>query len=197
MPLGRHDIDLRVHQTGRANDLLNHITTGMLQLVAAWRCGHIHHLIETTLELRKLQWTVVDRRRKSKSVLHQCPFSGVIPLIHPADLWNGRVRLIDDQQKILREIIQQCGRRLTRPPPAEMTRVIFDPVAVTHGSDHLQIELGALLKPLSLQQSTRLPEQGQAFLQFFLDAGNGPLIAIRSNEVMGVRIDRDLGKLAQ
>ena len=65
--------------------------------------------------------------------------------------------LVDEQQEVLGEIIQQGRRRLARRPAGEVPGVVLDAVAVAHLLDHLQVEAGALLQALGLQEFARAP----------------------------------------
>ncbi len=80
---------------------------------------------------------------------------------HAADLRHGLVALVDEQQRIFRQIFEQGGGRLAGQATGEEAAVILDTRATARRRDHLQIELGALLQPLRFQQ----PAFGDQFLQ--------------------------------
>ena len=56
-----------------------------------------------------------------------------------------------------------------------MPGVIFDTVAIAHGSHHLQIEAGPLLDPLGLEQLAAAFEGSDALLQFLLNPAQRPI----------------------
>jgi len=61
------------------------------------------------------------------------------------------VRLVHDEQKILREKIEERERLRSRHSSGEMAGIIFDPVAESHLLQHFEIVLGAHLQPLRFQ----------------------------------------------
>src|SRR5215467_6814657 len=54
--------------------------------------------------------------------------------------------LVDEDEEILRVVVEQAGGRLSRRAPGEVARVILDPVAESKLLDHLQVEQRALLE---------------------------------------------------
>ena len=73
-------------------------------------------------------------------------------MVHRAELRNRLVALVDDQQRIRRQIVEQTRRRLARRAPGKKARVVFDAVAVADFADHLDVEARALLEPLRFEQ---------------------------------------------
>ena len=59
--------------------------------------------------------------------------------------------LIKNDQHIVRKVVQQGRGRLTGLPATEMARIVLNPLAITDFTDHLQIEMGPLLDPLSFK----------------------------------------------
>ncbi len=104
---------------------------------------------------------------------------------------------VDDHQKVFGEIVDQRGRGLARRPPAQMAGIVFDAVAVPHGTDHFEIELRPLLDPLRFDQLIVLSEIQHALLEFLLNPRDRPLVPVRRYQVVRIGIDRHLGQLAQ
>ena len=69
------------------------------------RGADVNKLVRQLHELRKIQWTVIQRAGQTKSIIDQHRLARLVPFIHPTDLRNGRVRLIDHGQKIFRKEI--------------------------------------------------------------------------------------------
>ena len=197
LPLGRSHLDDRIHQTGRTNNLLNHFSCRVPQLIGARRRGHIHRLRETLFKLGKLERPVIDRRRQSKTVLDQGPLPRIIPLVHPADLGNRRMRFVHDQQKVFGEIVDKRRGLLAWRAATEMPRIVLDAMAIAHRPDHFQVELGALRDPLGFHELILFLEIDDALVQFLFDARNRPFVPIRRNEIVRVRIDRDFRQLPE
>jgi len=59
------------------------------------------------LKFQKIQWTVVERAWQAKSMLDQNGFARFVAFIHAADLRNGRVRFVNDEQIIVRQKIEE------------------------------------------------------------------------------------------
>src|SRR5207244_2693262 len=82
---------------------------------------------------------VIERARKTKPVLNEHSLARLIAFIHPANLRDRGMRLVDYGQKVLREEIDDgVGLRSGRSS-AQVPRVIFDPTAEAHLLQHLVI----------------------------------------------------------
>src|SRR3990172_41339 len=104
------------------------------------------------LELVKLQRTIIKSGGEPEAVLHEIDLARMVALIHAAELRDRGVALINDQEIILREIVQQRRGRLPRLPAGEMAGVVLDSVTVTHLTYHFEIKISSLLDPLGFQQ---------------------------------------------
>jgi hypothetical protein len=62
------------------------------------------------------------------------------------------VALVDEQQRVVGQIFEQGRRRLAGQAAGEEARVILDARAAARRRDHLEVEIGALLEPLRLEQ---------------------------------------------
>ena len=60
--------------------------------------------------------------------------------------------LVDDDQRIARQVVEQRRRRLARRAAGQVPRIVLDAVAVADLTHHLQIEHRALVQPLRLEQ---------------------------------------------
>ena len=69
------------------------------------RGADVDKLIRQLHKLGKIQWPVIQRARQTKSIIDQHRLARLVPFIHPADLRNGGVRLIDHGQKVFWEEI--------------------------------------------------------------------------------------------
>lgn len=100
LPFHRPDLHFRVQKPRRPDDLLRpqHL---MLRLVFSRSSGYKQDLIDPFLKLGKVQGPVVLGRRQPESIIHKGGLTGLVPRIHAPDLWNGFMRFIDDDQKII------------------------------------------------------------------------------------------------
>ena len=94
---------------------MRHVTLvtydAVLNLEFRGRSAHVNQLVRQLHELWKIQWPVIERARQAKPVLNEDCFARLIAFIHPANLRNGRMRLVDHSQEIFWEEIDD-GIRL-------------------------------------------------------------------------------------
>jgi len=146
----------------------------MLGLVPGGGGGDKHGLRHQRLEFLELERAVVKRRRQAEAVIDQVFLARAVALVHAADLRHGDVRLVDDHQRVLRQVVDQRRRRLARLAPRKMPRVVLDALAEAQLGHHFEIETGALLQPLRLDQLAVGVIPLQAIAQLNLDLLDGP-----------------------
>ncbi len=185
----RPHFHLGVKQTGGAHHLLHHIAAGFVQLVGARGRRDEHRLRHQGLELVELERPVVQRRRQPEAVLHQGLLAGPVPFEHGADLRNGNVGFVDDQQTVPRQIVEQGGRRLPRRAAGEVAAVVLDAGAVAQLLHHLHVELGALADALLLHQLVEGQQLLAAAAQLLLDVLDGPQDGLARGGVVGLGVD--------
>ena len=130
LPLDRPDLDIRVDKTGRADDLLDR-GAGLLQLVLAGCCRDEDHVAHVLLELVELQGPVVVRAREPEPVIDQGLLARAVAVVHPVELRDHLVALIDDHQEVVREIIEQAVGFLAGLPPVKVPGVVLDALALS------------------------------------------------------------------
>ena len=64
-----------------------------------------------SLELLEVQRPVVHRRRQAEAVVDQRLLAGAVAVVHAAHLRHRDVRLVDEQQPVVREVVEQRPRR--------------------------------------------------------------------------------------
>ena len=188
-PCGPH-FDERIQQTGRPDDLFADNSTGLLELIVARSRAHVDRLIDRLLELVEFQRAVVECGGQSKPVLDQVALSGAIPAIHRADLRNCRMGLVDEDKPLLREVVQQTRRRVSRRATGQMPRVVLDAVAVAHRDEHLEVEVAALLEPLRLEQTHITAQLVQTIAQLLADRLDRAVSRVRRHDIVTSRVDR-------
>ena len=148
------------------------------------------------LELLEAQRPVVQGRGQAEAVVHQGAFPGLVPPVHALDLGHGDVGFVDDHQGFARQVIQQGRGGLARSPAGEVAGVVLDAVAEAQLLHHLQVEAGALVQALGLQELVMFPEPAHPFVQLGLDGGHGPAPRQVGGDVVGGGVDGDLFELA-
>ena len=164
----RPHVNLWIEQAGRTNDLLN-VVLANPQLIVARRGRNVDELGNPRLKLIETKWAVIECRRQTKTMLHQRHLTRAVTFVHAADLRYRHMALIDDAEHVLRKVIDQGKRRLARFSTVQMTRVVLDTVTKTHGLEHLEIIIGALLQTLCLEQLISRLELGHTLLALFTD----------------------------
>ena len=142
---------MRIHKARGANHLLDHDSRRTRQLVRPRRRRNVEHLTGAVLELLEIQRAVIERRGHAEAVVHERLLARTVTVIHGVELRNGLVRFVDEQQIILRKIIEQRGRRFARQAAGHVPRIIFDAVAIADGAHHLDVKHGALPHALRLR----------------------------------------------
>ena len=70
-------------------------------------------------------------------MLHQSALTATVTGILRMQLWDSHMTFIDDEQVILREIIEKRERGLSRRTSIDVHGIVFDAVAITHLLHHL------------------------------------------------------------
>ena len=82
-------------------------------------------LPDAVQELRPFERAVVHRGRQTEPMFDQRALAGRVALVHRADLRHGDMRLVDDQQEVIREEVEQRVRRRTGCAVVEMPRIVL------------------------------------------------------------------------
>ena len=117
--------------------------------------------------------------------------------MHAAELRHGLVRLVDEDDHVLGEVVEQRERVRARRTALEDPRVVLDPVAEAELLHHLEVVLGALPEPVGLEQLALGLELLDALLQLVPDLVDGALDRRPRGDVLGGRPDRDVVQLRQ
>ena len=98
------------------------------------------------------------------------------------------MRLVDEGDEVVREVVQHGVRRGPDGPPIDVPRVVLDAGAVPQYLEHFQVVHGALFDTLGFQQLAHALEILHPLVQFGLDIHDGPLHIARRGHVMLGRI---------
>ena len=85
-------------------------------------------------------------------VVDEVLLARAVALVHPADLRDRHVALVDEHQRARRQVVDQRRRRFPRTAPRQMARVVLDALAEADLGHHLEVEARPLLDPLRLDQ---------------------------------------------
>ena len=158
----------RVHQAGGAHQLLHHLA-GVVFFPLRGGGGHKNGLAHLGLELFKLERPVVQRAGQAKAVFHQGRFARAVAVVHATKLADQHVALIEKHHRVLGQVVGQRGGWCARGAASQMARVVLNAFAVAHFREHFQIEAGALLQALGLDQFALAHELFEPVGQLDLD----------------------------
>ncbi len=104
--------------------------------------------------------------------------------------------LVDDQQRIARQIVEQARRRLAGLAAGQIARIVLDAGAVAHLVHHLHVEHRALFEALRFHQLVGRPQLRQPLAQLganLIDGTDQPLLG---RDVVRAGVDREARHLA-
>ena len=99
------------------------------------------------------------------------------------------MRLVDDEQEVLREVVQQRRRGGTRGAAVDMPGIVLDTGAEPDLTHHLDVVVGAHPQPLGLQQLAPTLQIRQPLGEFGFDGGDRLRHPLRAGDVVGSRED--------
>ena len=196
LAVGRADLDRRVDDAGRPDELLDDLLAP-LQLVRPGRRAHVDDLVEVALELLERQRPVVERRRQAEPEVDEDLLAGPVVLVHPDDLRDRHVRLVDDEQPVRREVVEQRPRPGARLAPREVARVVLDAGAEPELAHHLEVERRPLPEPGGLEDPALRLELADPLLHLGLDVDDRELHLVGRRDVVAGRVDVDLVALGE
>src|SRR5690606_4655048 len=190
--LRRPHLDLRIGNACRSDDLLDEDTARPFHLVVARSGAYEDDLIVLGLELLERHGPVVQRRRQPKAVFDERELPRAVAIVHGAHLRDGYMALVDDEEKVVREVVEKAIGSLAGGAACKMPRIILDTGAVTDLFHHLDVEERPLFEPLRLEKPAIVAQHGQSPPKLLLDALDGRLqLLLGRDEDLG-GIDREI-----
>src|SRR5208337_3639335 len=166
---GGADLDRRIDEAGRANDLLDEDAAGLFELPVPRRRRDADRLWPHRLPFLEAQRPVVHAGGQAEAVFGQGRLAAVVAAVHAADLRDRHVALVDEHQRVVGQVFEQGRRRLARPAPGEISGIVLDAGAGAGRLEHFEVEYGALLEPLRLEQPALPIELVEPLLELLLD----------------------------
>ena len=188
LALHRPHIDGRIQQSRRADQLLcpQHL---MLLLILRRRGGAEQDLVQLALKLVEGEGAVIQGRGQAESVIDQDRLSRPVAVVHAADLGNGHVGLIDDQQEFLGEIVHQGTGRIPRLREVQLPGIVLDAGAESRLPHHLHVKVGPLRNSLGLNQLVLALEIGHLLLHLLQNILRGQHHLLLRHHIVGSRED--------
>ena len=165
-------VDRRIDQPGRADHLLGEDAVRLLDLPAAGGGGNAHGLRAHGVPFLEAQRAVVHARRQAEAVFRERRLAPEVAAEHAAELRDGDVALVDEDERVVRHVFEQGRRRLARLAAGEVARIVLDAGAASGRLHHFEVIERALLEPLRLQQPAGGVELLEPPSELLLDAGD-------------------------
>src|SRR5208337_1107642 len=165
----RADLDRRVDEAGRTDDLLDEHAGRLLQLPVSRGRRDTDGLRPHGVPFLEAQRAVVHAGGQAEAVFGQRRLAPVVAAIHAADLRDRHMALVGENERVVGQIFEQGRRRLARPAAGQIARVVLDASARPGRLEHLEVEHSALLEPLGLEEPPLPVELVEPFLEFLLD----------------------------
>ena len=109
----------------------------------------------------------------------------------------GLVRLVDEDDEVVREVVEQRERVRSRRAAFEDARVVLDPVAEAELLHHLEVVLGALPQPVRLEHLPSISSSLRPLLELVTDLDDRALDRRLRGDVLRRRPDRDVVELRE
>ena len=164
----RADLDRRIDEAGRADHLLDEDAFRLLHLPMPGRRRDMHGLRPHRLPFLEPERAIVHAGRQAETVFGERRLAPIVAAIHAADLRDRHMALVGEDERVVGQIFEQGRRRLAGPAAGQIARIVLDAGAGAGRLQHFQIEQGALLEPLRLEQAPLRMELVQAQLELDL-----------------------------
>ena len=182
---GAH-LDRRIEKARGADELLDDDAFALGELIFGRRCADIEDAWGEVVELLELQRSIVQRSRQAEAVLHEARLTRAVTPVHRMDLWHGHVALINDEEEVIREVVEEAEGALTRLATIEVAGVVLDPRAVAQLADHLQIIGSTLVEALGFEGTAFVLQLLHALTEVDVDLSDGGVdLLLRRDEEVG------------
>ena len=115
------------------------------------------------------QRAIIQCRGQAETEVHKVAFAGGITFVHSADLGNGDVGFVDDQQEVFWEVVNERRGCRSCVAAVDVAGVILNPRAETYLFDHFQVVFGAHAQTLRFQKFAAIFQILQPRGQFRFD----------------------------
>ena len=148
--LHRSDFYLWVDQAGGTDNLFYEHAAGLFQLPRGGGGGNEDGLRAHRIPFLELQGAVVHAAWQPEPVLGEGELAAEVALVHAADLGDGNVGFVGENNGIVGDEFEQRRRRFARRAAGEVAGIVLDPGARACRLQHLKIKGAALFQTLRL-----------------------------------------------
>ena len=137
------------------------------------------------VELFVVQRPVVECRRQPEPEVDQRRLAGEVAVEHAAYLRNRDVRLVDEHQEVVREVVEERPGRAALRAPCQVPAVVLDARAVAGLAHGLKVVVRTLFEPRRFEYLALLAQIDQPLAQLHLDVRHRFVeFAFRRDEVL-------------
>ena len=191
---GGTDFDRGVEKPRWPDDLLDDIPLRLLDFPLSGCGRYIDDLTEFLISFLEFKRAIVESGRKAESEFDQGLLAGAIAIIHGMELGQRLVRLVDNEEEVVGEVVDEAWRRGSWVAAAEVAGVVFDPLAITYFADHFEIVAGPLFDALRFDEPIFAFEEGDSVSEFLPDRVDGLIADVFRGDIVRAGINRDLFK---
>ena len=159
------------------------------ELIRAGRGGDVDGLADAGLPLFEAERAVVHGGGEAEAVVDEVLFARAVAVPHAVELRDGDVGLVDEGHEVAGEVVEEGWGWLAGETAGEVARVVFDAVAVADGLDHLEVEAGALVDALGLDEAAFFFELRFPVGELGDDGVDGGGFALGLDDVMRLWVD--------
>ena len=134
---------------------------------------------------------------QAEAVVDQRLLARAVALVHPADLRHGLVRLVDEADEVVREVVDQRERVRPGRPALQDARVVLDPAREAELLQHLHVVFRALPDPVRLEHPPLGLELRDLLLELVADLVDGAFDRRLRGDVLRRRPDREVVELRE
>ncbi len=150
---------------------------------------------DAAFELFEAERAVVHGGGEAEAVVDEVLFARAVAVPHAVELGDGDVGFVDEEEEVAGEVVEEGGRGFAGETAGEVARVVFDAVAVADGLDHFEVEAGALVDALGLDDAAFLFELGFPVGELGEDVVDGGVFAVGRDDVVALGVDGEAGVL--
>ena len=129
-----------------------------------WHGGH---------EFVELEGSVVEGAGEAEAVFDEDGFAGAVAFIHAADLGDGGVAFVEEEEEVVGEEVEQGAGGGAGDAAGEVAGVVFDALAEAHFLHHFDVVFGAHFDALGFEEFAFFFKPGDAFVEFGADGDDG------------------------
>ena len=183
------DLEFGVEETGGADDLFDDVVAGALEFVLGGGGGDVDGLRGDAFPFFEFEGPVVHGGGEAEAVGDEVFFAGAVASVHGAELGDGDVGFVDDEEGVFGEVVEEAGGRFAGTAAREVAGVVFDALAVAEFLEHFEVVAGALFEALGFEEFVVVAQVFEAVAEFGFDVVDGAEDDVAGGDVVAFGVD--------